>query len=206
MTEITVTGGADAVVPADRAELSASVTRRGSDRAQVIAEAGKAHAALVARASELVAEGAAVEYVAAPVSSYSSSWSDDSGATVVEHQASVNIRIMLIALDRVGEISAEATASGADVRVSWELSDEVRREETRGLRGKAVADARAAAEDYAAAIGAMSLSMVSLRDEAPGYRPMPMRHARAVALEAAPEVTVEDLAVSVSVTVTFTAV
>lgn len=206
MTEITVSGAAEARVPADRAEITAGVSAQGESRVQVLQEANEAHARLVERAKGLVAEGSATEYIAYPVSSSSNTWRDESGNTVVEHHAFVNVRIVLGELDRVGEIAAELTSAGADVRVTWGLSEPLRGEQTRALRGVAVSDARAAAEDYAAAVGASSLLMVSLRDSGQGGPSFPRGARLAMAAESAPEVTAGEISVSVQIEATFTAV
>lgn len=205
MAEITVTGAAETRLPADRAELATSVSVRGDSRPHVLQDANEAHAGLVDRAKSLVAEGAASEYVAAPVSSSSNSWRDENGNTVVEHHAYVSVRILLGELDRVGEIAAELTASGADVQLSWGLSDELREAQTRSLRGAAVDDARAAAEDYAEALNASSLQLVSLRDGVPGPSIMPRVGKMAMAMDSAPEVTMGEVRVSVQIEATFTA-
>lgn len=206
MTQITVTGSAEARVPADQADIYASVSRRDAVRETALQGANEAHGRLVERAKALVAEGAAIEYVADPVSTYSNSWRDERGDNVVEHQAHANVRIVLTALDRVGEVAAELTEGGADVRVQWELGSEQRGEWTRKLRGEAVADARAAAEDFAAAIAANGLTLVSLRDGRSGGGPSPVGDARfAMAAAAAPEVTVGQISVNVQVEATFTA-
>lgn len=206
MTNITVMGSAEARVPADQADIYASVSSHDAEREVALQAANAAHAGLVERAKQLVAEGAALEYVADPVSTYSNSWRDENGNNVVEHQAHANVRIVLSALDRVGEVAAELTGSGADVRVQWELSSGLREEWTRNLRSAAVNDARSAAEDFAAAITAPSLTLLSLRDGRAGGSPSPVGEARfARSAAAAPEVTVGQISVSVQVEASFSA-
>lgn len=206
MTHITVTGSAEARVPADQADIYASASHRDAVRETALHGANEAHARLVDRAKALVAEGAASHYVADPVSTYSNTWRDERGENVVEHQANANVRIVLTALDRVGEVAAELTEGGADVRVQWELGQALREEWTRNLRSAAVHDARSAAEDFAEAIAAKQLDLVSLRDGNSGGGPSPMADARfAMAAAAAPEVTVGQISVSVRVEATFTA-
>ncbi|GAA1318791.1 SIMPL domain-containing protein [Leucobacter albus] len=206
MTHITVSGAAEARVPADQADLYASVSRRDASREAALAGANEAHARLVERAKALVAEGAASRYDADPVSTYSNTWRDERGENVVEHQANASVRIVLTALERVGEVAAELTASGADVRVQWELGSALRQEWTRRLRADAVADARVAAGDYAAAIGAGEPALVSLSDGRGGGGPVPVAGARmAMADMAAPEVTVGQIDVSVRIEAVFTA-
>ncbi|MGO3148107.1 MAG: SIMPL domain-containing protein [Leucobacter sp.] len=205
MTEITVSGAAEARVPADRAEVTAGVSARGEAREQVLQEANDAHARLVERAQELVAEGRATEYIAYPVSSSSNTWPDEHGTTVAEHHAFVNVRIILGELDQVSEIAADLTKNGADVGVTWSLSNPLRNEQTRALRSAAVNEAREAAEDYAAAIGASSLHMVSLRDSGQRGSVSPRGARLAMVADSAPEVTTGEITVSAQIEATFTA-
>lgn len=204
-TSITVTGAAEARIPADQADLFASVSARNASRDAALQEANTAHATLTARAAELVASGAAARYDADPVSTYSNSWRDERGENVVEHQATASVRIVLTALEQVGEVSAQLTDSGADVRVQWELSAELRHEWTRRLRAEAVADARTAAADFAAAIGATAVELDALTDGRMGSA-SPLGEARmAMAAAPAPEVTVGQIAVTVRIEANFTA-
>ncbi|MFC5338423.1 SIMPL domain-containing protein [Leucobacter denitrificans] len=205
MTEITVTGAAETKLSADLVEISANVSLRGTSRSTVLEDANAAHARLVDRAKSLVSDGTASEYIAAPVSSSSNSWRNENDEMVIEHHAYVSVRILLTDLNLVGEIAAELTASGADIRVTWGLSPEVRDEQTRDLRGAAVQNARAAAEDYAEALSASSLLMVSLRDIAQGVPIAPRGARMAMAVESAPEVTAGEITVSVQIEATFTA-
>lgn len=206
MTEITVTGAAEQRIPANEAQLAASVSVRDASRDRVLGQVEQAHAKLVERARQLVAEGTALSYAADPISSYSNSWRDEKRRAVVEYQAHASVRIVLVELERVGDIAAELTRSGADVHVSWELSAETRRAAEATLRAAAVADARAAAEDYAKAIGASSAAIVSLRDGAGGgVAPLGMARFALADAGAAPEVTVGEITVSVSVEAKFRA-
>lgn len=206
MTNITVTGAAEARVSADQADVFASVSRHDASRETALQGANEAHGKLVEKAKSLVAEGIASHYVAEPVATYSNSWRDERGNNVVEHQAHASIRIVITALDHAGQVAAELTESGADVRVQWELGAALRDEWTRKLRSEAVADARAAAEDFAAAIAAADLTLLSLRDGRTGGGPSPVGDVRmAMAAAAAPEVTVGQIVVGVQVEATFTA-
>lgn len=206
MANITVIGAAEAQVPADQADVFASASFRDASRETALQGANAAHARLVERAKALVSEGVALQYIADPVSTYSNSWRDEQGANVVEHQAHANVRIVLTALDRVGDVAAELTDGGADVRVQWELGDALRSESTRNLRSAAVQDARTAAEDFAAAIGATTLTLLALSDGRSSGGPSPVGDARfAMAAAAAPEVTVGQIVVGVRVEATFTA-
>lgn len=206
MTTITVMGAAEARVAADQAEVYAQAASRDASRATAVDAANAAHERLVARAKELVASGAAIGYVADPVSTYSNSWRNEHGEQTVEHSATASVRITLVDLVVVGEVAAALTDGGADARVEWTLSAEARRDRTRELRGAAVADARAAAEDFAEAIGAATLTLDALRDGRAGGSPMPLADARfAMAAAPAPEVTVGQIDVRVQVEAVFTA-
>lgn len=203
MTEIIVTGSAESLVPADQASLNASVSLSGEVRDELLRSAGDVHDELVRFARELTADGAASGYSAEAVATYSNSWRDEHGERVVEHRAVAAVRIELTALDRVGEFAAQLTEHGVDVSVSWGLSAALRGEWARRLRGAAVADARVAAEDFAEAISATRLTLVSLRDT-PSHS-SPLGDARFARAAAAPEVTVGELTVSVRVEASFTA-
>lgn len=205
MTLITVTGAAEGRLPADRAMIHASASFRESTREVAVSAANAAHAALVARAKALVAAGEASRYDAAAVSTYSNSWRDENNERVVEHQANANVTIVLTALDRAGEVAAELTDSGADVRIDWELSTEARRDLTARLRGAAVEDARSAANDFAAAIGAASVELQSLSTTGRGGGAPRMMATRMAMDSAAPEVTVHEITVTVEVEAQFTA-
>lgn len=212
MTEITVSGAAERRLPADRAMLLVSETFTSPEREAAYTHAAAAHARIVDRASRLVTEGEAERYAADPIATFSNSWRDERGETVVEHRATVNVTIELLALDRVGELTAELSIGGANPQVSWELSAEVRDAALRELRGEAVAAARAAAEDYAAALaagagrgGGSAVEIVSLRDTPGGFSPLPragVRFAKADAMQA-PEVTVGEIAVRADVEAVF---
>lgn len=204
MIEITVSGFAEERVSADQALLVASLSRNNASRDAALSEVAQLQSRLVDRAKALVAEGAAAKFSSEAVSTYSNSWRDEQGETVVEHHAQSTVRILVTALDRVGELAAELTDTGANTQVSWDLSQELRADLTRNLRSVAVGDARAAAQDYADAIGAGSIQMVSLRDGrgGGGPRPMPMSDAR-MAMSSAPEVTLGEVAVSVNLEATF---
>lgn len=208
MPHITVTGTADARIPADLANLSASVSAQGQKRDEVLNASYQAHSALVTRAKELVEEGAASRYIAGGVSTYSNSWRDERGEQVIEHRAQATVRLFVTALDRVGEISAELTESGADTNVSWELLSETEQSLMSGLRAHAVENARAAAEDYARALGAANVAIVSIRDSAGGGRVAPLGEARFAMASAAspiPELTVGEITVTAQIEVVFEA-
>lgn len=205
MIEITVSGAAEERVAADQVQLVASVSVSNSAREAALEQVAAMQARLVDRAKSLVADGSASKYASEAVSTYSNSWRNEQGETTVEHHAQSTVRMLVTALDRVGELAAELTDMGANMQVNWELSQELRADLTRNLRSVAVGDARAAAQDYAEAIGAGSIHMVSLRDGrggGAGPRPMAMSDAR-MAMASAPEVTLGEVSVSVNLEATF---
>lgn len=206
MTQITVNGTADARIPADLANLSATVSAQGSKRDEVLSESYEAHAELVERAKQLVDEGAASGYIAGGVSTYSNSWRDERGEHVIEHRAQATMRLFVTALDRVGEISADLTDSGADTNVSWELLNETEQSLMSGLRAHAVENARAAAEDYARALGDSGVAIVSIRDSGAGGRHVPFGEARIAMASAAapvPELSVGEITVTAQIEAVF---
>lgn len=204
MIEITVSGSAEERVAADQAQIVATVSVNDSSRESALDEVATIQASLMDRAKALVSEGVASNYASDPVSTYSNSWRNDQGETTVEHHAQSTVRILLTALERVGELAAELTDLGANTQVNWQLSQDRRTGLTRSLRSVAVGDARAAAEDYAEAVGAGSIQMVSLRDGSGGggVRPAHMADAR-FAMASAPEVTLGEVTVSVGLEATF---
>ncbi|MFC6236165.1 SIMPL domain-containing protein, partial [Leucobacter soli] len=194
-------------LPADRAIVNASVSIVEARREDAVRTATEEHARLVARAKELVAGGAAARYVADPIDTYSTSWRDERGERVVEYHASAGLSIEVTALETVGELMLDLAEAGADARVSWELSPERRRSVLRELRLEAVEAARAAAEDYAAAIAAADVEIVSVRDARGGSDgTAPVMRAMAMADGAAPEVTIREIEVRVQIEGTFAAV
>ncbi len=81
--------------------------------------------------------------------------------------------------------------------MSWALTEASRRELERLGRGAAVADARAKADDYAAALGERVVRVVSIADEQ-HYGAPQARFASAAAGGGAAEVTVAEIAVNVA--------
>lgn len=186
--------------------IAATLSAQGPRRERVVDEAYAAHASLVARARQLVAEGMATDVVAGGVSTYSNTWRDERGEQVIEHRAQATVELSITALDRVGEFTAEFTELGADTRVSWRLLPDTIERLTGELRGDAVRNACAAAKDYARALGTSSLHIRALRDLASGGGPSPLGEARmAMAAAPAPELTVGEIVVSVRVEATFEA-
>lgn len=206
MTKITVIGNAEARVPADLANIFVTHVEQGARRDEVLREANRAHAELVARAKELVDEGVASGYFPGGVSTYSHTWRDERGEPVVEHRAQATLRLFVNALDRVGEVAAELTERGADTNVTWELLNETCLSLMSGLRAQAVEDARAAAEDYAKASGASTVSIVSIRDNAGSGTFASLGEARmAVQANQVPELMVGEITVSAQAEVEFDA-
>lgn len=206
MTEIVVTGSAERRLPADRAQLQLSASHVGPERPTVVAEAGSVHERIVARAQQLVADGAAESYTAEAVSTYTNSWRDEHGSQIVEHRANVSVGIDLVALDQVGALTTEFAEAGIDANVSWKLSDPARDAVLRELRAEAVADARGAADDFAAALGEPLPTLRELRDSSVGRGVHPIgapRFAMMADAGVAPEVTVHDIEVRVEIETRF---
>ncbi len=207
-TEIVVTGSAERRLPADRADMQLTASNTGADRPAVVAAASAIHENIVARAQQLVAAGVAERYTAEAVTTYTNSWRDEAGAQVVEHRASVSVSVELLALDKVGLITTEFAESSVDAHVSWRLSDEARGTVLRAVRAEAVADARHAAADFASALGAGEPVLRELRDAGAGRGVSPIgapRFAMQADAGVAPEVTVREIAVQVSIEARFEA-
>lgn len=206
MTEIVVQGSAESAVPADQAVVHASVSVSDASRDTAVSQAGEAHARLTHAAQELSAAGAATTYAAGAVTSYSNSWRDEHGSLISEHHAQAQVRVTVVALERVSEIAADLTALGADVTISWELNASHAHEVQRGLRNAAVENARQTAQDYAHALGASRIEATSLRDAQSGMTG-PVRSDALFARSASvvPEVTVGEITVTANVEMTFIA-
>ena len=206
MVEIVVTGSAQRALTADRAVLALNASANYAEREPVVRRVTAQHEHLVARAKELVGAGFAARYFANPIETHSNSWRDGEGRAIAEHYAQASVEIEITALDLVGELTAEFAVDGVDAWVSWQLSPELREGAMRELRAEAVADARRAAEDYAAAVEEIGARLVSLRDGRPGFGgPVPIARAMMADAKASPEVTVREVEVSVQLEASFVA-
>lgn len=204
MAEITVPGRASRKVAADQATLHLSFSTHGPERAKVLADATERHRALTARAAELTDAGRIDRYSAEELRTWSN-WAQVGDNRVTEHFAQVNVSLTLSSLDEVGVLLTEFTNDDLDANVGWELSDALRLQTQRELRGEAVTSAKEAAEDYCAAIGLSVLTLRSIKDGQGGHSGSPMM-ARAMMADAMPiEVTIQDLEVSVSIEATYVA-
>lgn len=201
MTEIRVTGAATQSLPADQATVRASARFADASRENVVANANALQDRVLDRLRGVIDAGGADAYIADPISTSSSSWSGEGGVRVVEHSAAVSVSMTLHDPQRAGELIAGLIEDGADADASWELSAERRAAVISELRVEAVADARAAAGDYAAALGAPNIEIISVEDASDTGFPGPPVMRMAAAKDFAPEVTARDIQVSVRIDV-----
>lgn len=203
MAEISVSGRAERLVPADEATMHLGYAVHGPERSAVVEQAFDRHRALTKLAQSLIDSGRIDSYTAEEPHTYSQ-WAEVKGDRVTEFFSRVSFALVVTKLDEVGPLITELTRDGYDASVDWELSDELRKNTERELRALAVQDAQVAAEDYCEAIGMSVLTLRSLRDgSARGSVPL---YARAMVGEADHiEVTVEDIHVSVSLDATYVA-
>ena len=68
-------------------------------------------------------------------------------------------------LGLVSELVLELSEAGAQTDVRWSLTDESRRQHLREARQEAVHEARATADDYAAALGERVLNVTQITDQ-----------------------------------------
>ncbi|WP_162231088.1 SIMPL domain-containing protein [Leucobacter musarum] len=201
MTEIRVTGAATRSLPADQATVRASARFADASRENVVASASALQDRVLDRLRAVAAAGGADAYIADPISTSSNSWSGEGGVRVVEHSAVVSVSVTLHDPQRVGELIAGLIEDGADADATWELSAAHRAAVISELRAEAVADARAAAGDYAAALGAPGIEITSVEDASDAGFPGPPVMRMAAAKDFAPEVTARDIQVSVRIDV-----
>ena len=196
MTTITVDGLGERHLIAERATLTARIAVAHAHRDQSIAQGTAAHAQLADRAVRLRADGAATWHSVDVLSTNVRVWTDKDGEKHTDHVTSGTVRVKLSRLDLVSGVVAELSALGAVVSTDWALTDSTRQRTTRELRAAAVRDARAKADDFAAALGATVSRVVALRSSAIG----PLPGARGASGAARDELTIPEITVSVAVT------
>lgn len=198
MTTIEAGGTSQRARRAERAIVTASIGVQSPSRSDSIRDVTRLHERVVQRARELKESGAATWFDAGPISTYD--WINGN-ERVSNTTATVQVRLR--DLDRVSEVVTELAVEGITTNVTWELTDQTQRQVQSEARRDAVGAARAAAEDYAAALGAGISQVLSISDQARGGDFSP-RFARAAMFDAGPaEVTVPDIEVTATVVGTY---
>ncbi len=199
MTLITVSGLGERHVRAERATLTAtvSVAHERRDRSMTLGQA--AHTRLAERAAALRGTGAATWHSVDVLSTRVRVWTDKDGTKHQDHLTTGTVRIKLARLDLVGDVVAELSALGATVSTAWALTESRRNDLTREMRVWAVRDARAKADDFAAALGSVVKRVVTVREsQAPGAPGV-----RGSQTGSADDLTIPEITVAVSVSADF---
>ena len=196
MTLIAVEGRGERHLRAERATLTAQVAVAHRDRAESIAQGTAVHARIAHHAAQLRESGAATWHSVDPLATNVRTWSDKDGKKHQDHVTSGTVRVKLGRLSLVADAVAELSALGATVATSWALTDATKHHVTQELRTAAVHDARAKADDFAAALGANVTGVVRVTEKA-DYSPQGGRGAAAGQND---ELTIPEITVRVSIT------
>lgn len=195
MTTITVDGRGERHIIAERATLTARVAMAHANRDRSMESGVAVHSQIAERAARLRDAGAATWHSIDVLTTNVRVWTDKDGKKHQDHVTSGNVRIKLARLDLVSDVVAELSALGASVSADWALTDATRLRTTRELRVVAVQDARAKADDFAAALGTSVHSVATLR-ESNGPAAPALRGAAGGARE---ELTIPEITVRVAV-------
>ncbi|MGF6821427.1 uncharacterized protein YggE [Microbacterium sp. ZKA21] len=193
MTVITVAGLGENHHRAERATLTAEIAIAHADRATSIRQGTAVHAQLAEEAARLRASGAATWHSVDVLSTSARVWTDKDGVKHRDHLTRGTVRVKMSRLAEVADVVAALSALGATVSTSWALTEVTRDAVTRHLRTVAVTDARAKADDFAAALGQTVQRVVAIRED-DGYGPQGGRGAGG-----GPELTIPEITVRVAV-------
>lgn len=177
MAHIAVRGSAQREVQPERAKVRLGVNVSGADRAAVLAAAQRVHAAIVAEATKLVADGKATDWTALEVQAFSyPEWvplTDGSGRQeqVRRFRAASDLTVEFRDFDELGRwLGTVGELDGLEIRgVDWSLTEPTAAEIGAEVRREAVADAVARAMDYSTALGLDEVSLDGLYE--PGLYP-----------------------------------
>jgi len=195
MTTITVDGLGERHIIAERATLTARVAMAHANRDRSMESGVAVHSQIAERAARLRDAGAATWHSIDVLTTNVRVWTDKDGKKHQDHVTSGNVRIKLARLDLVSDVVAELSALGASVSTDWALTDATRLRTTRELRVVAVQDARAKADDFAAALKTSVRNVSTLR-ESNGPAAPALRGAAGGARE---ELTIPEITVRVAV-------
>lgn len=201
MPQIHATGTEESFYRAERATITARISRVSLDRSRSIADATSLHNWVAGRAQQLRSSGDATWHAAdAPTTWARKTFAEgDASQVIIEHVTSSRVLIKLSNLEIVGALVAELSEAGAETGVTWALTDATKRAHERTARKGAVGAARAIADDYADALGERIVRVVSISDSSGGYGgPMQARFS-SDSVGGNAEVTVAEITVSASV-------
>lgn len=193
MTVITVAGLGENHQLAERATLTAEIAIAHADRTTSIRQGTRVHAQAAEEVVRLRSSGAATWHSVDVLSTSARIWTDKDGAKHRDHVTRGTVRVKMSRLTDVADVVATLSTLGATVSTTWALTEATRDAVTRRMRTVAVKDARAKADDFAAALGETVQRVVALREEE-GYVPQGGRGAAG-----APELTIPEITVRVTV-------
>ncbi len=165
--EITVRGSAEQRYAAEVARVALAAEVQGEDRADVLAEATAAHAAITSALSALAESGSVARWSADAVRVMAQrQWLPDGARGALTQTARLEVQAQFVDFEA---LSSFVDAWSADERVEighvgWDLTEEHRHEHTAHVRAAAVADAVAKAQAYADAVDAGTVSPTHLAD------------------------------------------
>lgn len=206
LNTVTASGEGKQVASPDEAEMSFGVTAQGTDAEKTLAEASKKSDAIVAAIKEA---GIAEEDIQTAGVNLNPEYDYKSGKVprIIGYQASVQIRVTVKDITKVGDVINAASGAGAtDMNgPSFTLSEDS--EARSDAIEKAVADAKVRAETMAAAAGKSVGEVISLAESGVSvpvfYGAQRSLDADVAAAEAAPEIQAGTLDVTANVTVVF---
>lgn len=195
MTIITVDGLGERHIVAERATLTARVAMAHANRDRSMQLGAAVHSQVAESAARLRDAGAATWHSIDVLTTNVRVWTDKDGTKHQDHATSGSVRIKLGRLDLVSDVVAELSAIGATVSTDWALTEATRLRATRELRVVAVRDARAKADDFAAALGTSVRNVAALRESSTYGAATP----RGAAGGARDELTIPEITVRVAV-------
>lgn len=206
LNTVTASGEGKQVAAPDQAEMSFGVTAQGTNAEETLAEASKKADAIVAAIKET---GVAEEDIQTAGVSLNPEYDYKSGKVprIIGYQASVQVRVTVNDIAKVGDVINAASAAGATDMSgpSFTLSEDS--EARNAAIEKAVADAKVRAEAMATAAGKSVGEVISLAESGVSV-PVLYGAQRALgdemaAADAAPEIQAGTLDVTANVTVVF---
>lgn len=172
MIRISVHGHASRSHRPLRAQVRIAVSLEGRDRPAVLAETTATHNQVAEQARALVDSGAGTWWGAEQVRSHAfKEYVKDSDTTITKFRAASQVQVRFQDFAALSAwIGAVSEQRGVNVQgISWELTQQARREAEARARAEAVTDAITRAKDYAAALGAGTPELESVFED--GLRP-----------------------------------
>ena len=172
MTTISVHGRATHSYRPTRAQVRIGIWLEGRDRAAVLAESTASHNQVAEQARAHTDSGAASWWGAEQVRSQPvKEYVKDSDTTITKFRATSQVLVRFQDFDALAAwVSVLGERRGVNVQgISWELTQQARRDAEAQARTAALRDAMARAADYAAAVGAGTPQLAVVYED--GLRP-----------------------------------